>query len=125
MLAEKKHSDNGNEDEYLHHARIASTGKPSHPIRAGSYPKLTVHCHLGVTHQMHSFETTELNSWKNKRGAHRWGATGHTMQGRLSFWLLLTTWVCTLVHKTIGLHKNQKVFKIFRHIKSFGTCMNH
>jgi len=88
MLAEKKHSDNGNEDEYLHHARIASTGKPSHPIRAGSYPKLTVHCHLGVTHQMHSFETTELNSWKNKRGAHRWGATGHTMQGRLSFWLL-------------------------------------
>jgi len=61
-------------DEYLHHARIASTGKPSHPIKSGSYPKSTVHCHLVVTHYtcwllLHSFEATELkyNTSKHER----------------------------------------------------------
>ena len=66
-------------NEYLHHARIASTAKPSHPIKSGSYPKSTVHCHLVGTHYtswllLHSFETTPLKvNLPNMRGAHRWG----------------------------------------------------
>ena len=53
--------------------------KPSHPIKSGSYPKSTVHCHLVVTHYtswllLHSFETTPLKvTLPNMRGAHRWG----------------------------------------------------